>query len=57
MACYASQLAVRDYLHANIGLNAYRAMSLAAGNSAQYAEAFHVLELSDYRRLHDALLR
>jgi len=57
MACYASQLAVADYVHANIGLNAYRAMSPGLGNTARYAEAFHALQLSDYRRLHDALLR
>jgi LmbE family N-acetylglucosaminyl deacetylase len=55
MGCYASQLAVRDYLHPSVGLNAYRAMGL--GNTAQYAEAFHALELSEYQRLHDALLR
>ena len=56
MGCYASQLAVRDYLHASLGLNAYRAMSLPVG-TAQYVEAFHVQELSQYRRLHEALLR
>jgi LmbE family N-acetylglucosaminyl deacetylase len=57
MECYASQLAVRDYLHCNLGLNAYRTMSLAAGTAGQYAEVFHALPLRDYRRLHDALFR
>lgn len=57
MECYASQLAVVDYLHANVGLNAYRAMSAAMGNTARYAEAFLALRLPDYRRLHETLLR
>jgi len=57
MDCYVSQNAVRDYLHSNLGLNAYRAMSLAVGANARYVEAFHALPLSEYRRLHEAAFR
>jgi len=57
MECYVSQNAVRDYLHSNLGLNAYRAMSLAVGENGRYVEAFHALPLADYRRLHDAVFR
>jgi LmbE family N-acetylglucosaminyl deacetylase len=57
MECYASQLAVSDYLHSSLGLNAYRSMSLAVSDGGRYVEAFHALHLTDYRRLHDALFR
>lgn len=56
LECYQSQLAVTDYLHSGLGLNAFRAMGLE-GHSASFAEAFHVLELADYLRLYDALGR
>ncbi len=56
LRCYASQLATHDYVHCGAGLNAYRAMSLRS-HSGRFAEAFHALELDDYRRLHSALLR
>lgn len=56
LRCYTSQLAVHDYVHCGTGLNAYRAMSLQS-HSGRFAEAFHALELADYRRLHAALLR
>jgi LmbE family N-acetylglucosaminyl deacetylase len=51
LACYQSQLAVMDYLHSGIGLNAYRAMGLG-NNSGRYAEAFYVSTLAEYRRLY-----
>jgi N-acetylglucosamine malate deacetylase 1 len=54
--CYQSQLAVTDYLHSSIGLNAYRAMGLG-GRPGRFAEAFHTLELADYRRLYGAVGR
>jgi LmbE family N-acetylglucosaminyl deacetylase len=56
LRCYVSQLAIHDYVHCGAGLNAYRAMSLPS-HSGRFAEAFHALELADYRRLHSALLR
>jgi N-acetylglucosamine malate deacetylase 1 len=56
LRCYTSQLAIHDYAHCGAGLNAYRAMSLPS-HSGRFAEAFHALELADYRRLHSALLR
>ncbi len=51
LACYQSQLAVVDYLHCGVGLNAYRSLTLA-GEECRFAEAFHALQLQDYRRLH-----
>ena len=54
LSCYQSQLAVMDYLHSSIGLNAYRAMGLGS-HGGRFAEAFHALELADYRRLCTAL--
>lgn len=55
MECYRSQLAETDYLRCINGLNAYRAMSFGT-DTAQFAEAFHALPLSDYLRLQHALL-
>jgi N-acetylglucosamine malate deacetylase 1 len=54
LACYQSQLAVLDYQHAVLGLNAYRSLALA-GDGCRFVEAFHALALADYRRLHVAL--
>jgi N-acetylglucosamine malate deacetylase 1 len=56
LSCYQSQLAVTDYLHSSSGLNAYRAMGLGS-RSRRFAEAFHTLELADYRRLYGAIGR
>jgi LmbE family N-acetylglucosaminyl deacetylase len=56
LECYQSQIAQMDYLHACIGLNAYRAMGLGS-HAARFAEAFHTLQLADYRRLHVAMGR
>jgi N-acetylglucosamine malate deacetylase 1 len=50
LACYQSQLAVLDYQHAVLGLNAYRSLPLA-GDGCRYVEAFHALALTDYRRV------
>jgi LmbE family N-acetylglucosaminyl deacetylase len=52
--CYQSQLAIMDYMHSSIGLNAFRAMGLGS-YSGRFAEAFHVLELADFRKLCDAV--
>jgi LmbE family N-acetylglucosaminyl deacetylase len=54
LVCYQSQLAVVDYLHTGIGLNAYRSLALGT-DACRYVEAFHALALADYRRLHRAL--
>jgi LmbE family N-acetylglucosaminyl deacetylase len=54
--CYPSQLAVMDYLHSGLGLNAFRAMSLGS-HAGRYAEAFHALPLADYLRLYRGLGR
>ncbi len=53
MRCYKSQLAVADYLHSGIGLNAYRSMGF--GTPARFVEAFFSLPLSEYLRLYEAL--
>jgi LmbE family N-acetylglucosaminyl deacetylase len=50
LGCYHSQLAVVDYMHGCLGLNAYRALSAAAPD-CRFVEAFHALPLADYRRL------
>ena len=55
LSCYESQLAVTDYEHGCMGLNAYRAVSLG-GPTVRFAEAFHALPLADYRRLYHAVL-
>jgi LmbE family N-acetylglucosaminyl deacetylase len=49
LGCYQTQMAVKDYLHTCLGLNAYR--SLAAAEDCRFVEAFHALPLADYRRL------
>jgi LmbE family N-acetylglucosaminyl deacetylase len=54
LSCYQSQLATMDYLHSSIGLNAFRAVGLGS-HGGRFAEAFHALELDDYRRLCAAL--
>jgi LmbE family N-acetylglucosaminyl deacetylase len=56
LACYQSQLAVLDYQHAVLGLNAYRSLTLA-GDGCRFVEAFYALALADYRRLHRDLCR
>lgn len=49
---YLSQLAESDYLHTQLGLNAYRSTALLGG-SARYAEAFCALPLQEYRELYN----
>lgn len=56
LQCYASQLALMDYAHTSRGLNAFRSSALG-GETARFAEAFHVLPLPDYRRLHHSIRR
>jgi LmbE family N-acetylglucosaminyl deacetylase len=50
---YRSQLADNDYVHAALGLNAYRSMLLSRSTPG-FAEAFFAAPLAEYRRLHDA---
>jgi LmbE family N-acetylglucosaminyl deacetylase len=45
---YRSQLGEADYLHACVGLNAYRSSALLDGRGS-YVEAFHISLLSEYR--------
>jgi LmbE family N-acetylglucosaminyl deacetylase len=54
LACYRSQLADTDYVHAAIGLNAHRSLALG-GKAGLFAEAFHSLPLADYLRLYRAV--
>lgn len=54
LACYQSQLAQMDYLHAAIGLNAHRSLALGA-NAGRFAEAFHAFPLAEYLRLFHAV--
>jgi LmbE family N-acetylglucosaminyl deacetylase len=54
LACYQSQLAQMDYLHAAIGLNAHRSLALG-GMAGQFAEAFYALPLAEYLRLYRAV--
>jgi LmbE family N-acetylglucosaminyl deacetylase len=54
LSCYQSQLALVDYRHYGIGLNAFRAIGLR-NHCGRFAEAFHALELADYRRLYGAV--
>jgi N-acetylglucosamine malate deacetylase 1 len=49
--CYHSQLAVNNYQHAFVGLNAYRALALASTTSG-FAEAFWRLPLTSCRKLY-----
>ncbi|HTT02823.1 MAG TPA: PIG-L deacetylase family protein [Steroidobacteraceae bacterium] len=53
LAQYRSQLAVADYLHTGLGLNAYRSAAFSR-NYGLYAEAFCSMPLSEYRALYDA---
>jgi hypothetical protein len=48
---YQSQLIENDYLHASLGLNAYRAIALSQKHGG-FAEAFFVAPLNDYRELY-----
>jgi LmbE family N-acetylglucosaminyl deacetylase len=54
LSCYRTQLTDTDYVHAAIGLNAHRSLSLGGG-TAQFAEAFHALPLVDYLHLYRAV--
>jgi len=54
LACYQSQLVHTDYLHAAIGLNAYRSLALG-GKTGQFAEAFHALPLAEYLHFYRAV--
>jgi N-acetylglucosamine malate deacetylase 1 len=54
LSCYRSQLAQMDYMHAGIGLNAWRAMGLGVGS--KFAEAFFAAPLAEYLRLYGSLL-
>jgi N-acetylglucosamine malate deacetylase 1 len=53
---YRSQLAEADYVHTQLGLNAYRSSAFFAG-TCRYAEAFCALSLDRYRDLHDSYIR
>jgi LmbE family N-acetylglucosaminyl deacetylase len=48
---YQSQLVENDYLHASLGLNAYRAIALSQKHGG-FAEAFFMASLKDYRELY-----
>ena len=50
---YQSQLVENDYLHASLGLNAYRAIALSRQHGG-FAEAFFMASLQDYRELYKA---
>lgn len=54
LACYQSQLAQMDYVHAALGLNAHRSLALG-GNAGRFAEAFQALPAADYLRLYRAI--
>jgi N-acetylglucosamine malate deacetylase 1 len=54
LACYRSQLADTDYVHAAIGLNAHRSLALG-GKTGRFAEAFHALPLADYLHFYRAI--
>lgn len=54
LRCYESQLALMDYAHTSIGLNAFRSSAIG-GETARFVEAFHILPLPDYRRLHHSI--
>jgi LmbE family N-acetylglucosaminyl deacetylase len=56
LQCYQSQLALMDYAHTSRGLNAFRSSAIG-GETARFVEAFHVLPLPDYRRLHRSIRR
>lgn len=46
IACYATPLAHKDYLHANVGLAAYRGLYLDGPDGNRFAEAFVEVERS-----------
>jgi N-acetylglucosamine malate deacetylase 1 len=48
---YQSQLVENDYLHAALGLNAYRAIALSQKHGG-FVEAFFMASLKDYRALY-----
>ena len=54
LACYQSQLAQMQYVHATLGLNAHRSLALG-GNAGEFAEAFQALPVADYLRLYQAI--
>jgi LmbE family N-acetylglucosaminyl deacetylase len=49
---YQSQLAEKDYIHASLGLNAYRSILLAEDASG-FVEAFFLASLREYRGLYE----
>jgi LmbE family N-acetylglucosaminyl deacetylase len=53
---YHSQLQDGDYLHASIGLNAYRSIALLGGRGS-YAEAFFMCRSATYFRLFDEFMK
>jgi len=53
---YRTQLAESDYMHTQLGLNAFRS-SAFFGHTCRYAEAFCALSLAEYRELHASYLR
>jgi LmbE family N-acetylglucosaminyl deacetylase len=50
---YQSQLLDNDYLHASLGLNAYRSIALS-GPRGRFVEAFFMASLQEYRDLYKA---
>jgi LmbE family N-acetylglucosaminyl deacetylase len=50
LAHYKSQLQDGDYMHASMGLSAYRSIALL-GSRNSYAEAFHLCPFATYRSL------
>ena len=48
---YQSQLIGNNYVHASIGLNAYRSI-LLCGNNSGFVEAFFLTSLQEYRELY-----
>ncbi len=53
LQCYQSQLLVNDYLHASLGLNAYRSLALSEQHG-RFVEAFFRASFEDYRKLYEA---
>jgi LmbE family N-acetylglucosaminyl deacetylase len=50
---YQSQLLGNDYLHASLGLNAYRSIALSEKDGG-FVEAFFLASLQEYRELYEA---
>src|SRR5262245_51467251 len=50
---YHSQLADKDYIHASLGLNAYRSIALL-NNNGGFAEAFFLARLQHYQKLYES---